>query len=249
MIKILSVVGSSRRKRAVNEVKKLNIKSWSFYDAIPVNDIEKYNSKFKKDSYIKSLSDEEKSCAISHYNIIVDNSTYVVFEDDFKLLKSCNLQCIVDEINNIAEPVVVILGHSKTSERDFWLQNLKQPLVNKKMFCCKTVGENYKINFYGAVGYLVNESFKQVVRKLDKIEWLADDWLKIKKITGCKIYHLKEKIIIEDINEQYVSSIGNKVHFRHDTRKKLLINLMKAFRAQFLFLLYKKYFDENSNNT
>lgn len=249
MIKILSVPGSPRRKQAEIEVKKLNIQSWSFYDAVSIDDIDNFVNDSKNNLNGKDITKVEKSCSISHYNMIKDQSTHIILEDDFKLIEYCELVCIVNEINKKDIPIVVILGHSKTSDRDFWMQKLKQPLINKRILCGKTVGENYKINFYGAVGYIINNKFKEAMAEVNEVHWLADDWLKIREIIGCDIYQLSDKIIIENLNDDYVSGLGNKIHFRHDSRKKILINLIKALRAQVLFLFNKRYFNENSNNT
>jgi GR25 family glycosyltransferase involved in LPS biosynthesis len=249
MIKILSQAYSVRRNKVLEKIICLGDSDWDFFDAIDANEIHNFDDNTSQKRYERQVSNPEKSCAVSHFKIITDDKTNLVFEDDFKLLTKVDFKEIVDQLNNLKHPAVLILGHSRTSPRDFWLQKLKQPLINKHLIANRVVGENYKINFYGAVGYAFNDEFKCMMRSVESVSWVADDWHTIKEISKCRIYQLWDKIIIEDIDETYLSSLENKVHFRHDSRKKIISNIFKALRAQLIYILNQKYFSYDSNHT
>lgn len=242
MIKIISMPHSSRRDLVTERAERYNLKGWEFFNALPISDLSHFDFDTSRTIYSEAVTSHEISCCLSHYRCISDESTHAIFEDDFKFLAVPPLYDLVAELNKLKKPVVLILGHAKTSPRDFWIQKLKQPLINRSKICGFDVGENYRINFYGAVGYVFNNEFKKKMKDVRSPFWRADDWLQISKMSGAVILQVREKFVIEDIDERYVSSLNNVVHYRHDTNDKLIINCLKAVRAQLIYLLHKRYF-------
>jgi GR25 family glycosyltransferase involved in LPS biosynthesis len=240
-IKVLGFKNSDRQK-----LTRKNLKGIPFELFEPITPDEKlFDYDKSKLWYVNNeLSKEEISCSISHYQIITGNKVDIILEDDalpIDLESFKELKYLKQFIETLSEPTVIIVGHSKVSKHDLFLQKLKQPLINQIKIKNYTIGENNKINYYGTVAYMFNTSFSNQLKTI-KCFWRADDWETIKNHTGCKIYHLRELLVLEDLKSMKISQVKNKIHSRHDFKNKPISNILKIIRAQVIYLLNKSYF-------
>jgi glycosyl transferase, family 25 len=240
-IKVLGFKNSNRKKLICK-----NLKGIPFELFEPVTPNERlFDYEKSKLWYVNNeLSQEEISCSISHYQIITGKKVDIVLEDDalpIELESFKALKYLKQFIETLTEPTVIIVGHSKVSKRDLFVQKLKQPLINQIRIKKYTIGENNRINYYGTVAYMFNTSFSNQIKTI-KCFWRADDWKTIKYNTGCKIYHLRDLLVLEDLKSMNISQIKNKIHSRHDFKNKPISNILKIIRAQVIYLFNKSYF-------
>lgn len=243
MLKVLSMRDSDRREMAFSRAKELLV-PFDFFEPVKILHAFQRESFEKRGLYESSMSDAEMSCSLSHHKIMSDFGTYFIFEDDFFVSQPIPFESIRCFLESTSKPTVVILGHSKTQPRDEFVQNLKQPLMNQIKLDRNVLGENYRINFFGTVGYAVNSAFKDKMRAVETVYWRADDWSEIQRITQCRILHVKQKFIYEDL-DVFGSSINNRIHFRHDFSKEPFLNLLKIIRAQIIRFVRPNYFLNN----
>jgi GR25 family glycosyltransferase involved in LPS biosynthesis len=240
-IKVLGFKNSDRK-----ELISKNLKGIPFELFEPITPDEKlFDYDKSKLWYVNNeLSQEEISCSISHYQIITSNKVDIILEDDALIIDCERFKKLIhlkQFIETIPEPTIIIIGHSKVAKQDLLVQKLKQPLINKIVIKKFLIGENNRINYFGTVGYIFNTMLANQLKSI-KPFWRADDWEIIRKTTGCKIYHLRDLLVLEDLKSINNSQIKNKLHSRHDLRKKTISNILKIIRAQVFYLFNKNYF-------
>jgi len=237
LARVISLPSSPRRDFVNKNRDKINV-GFEYFDAIRISkDGEDFDCIESMRVYEKVPKESEMSCALSHFECIKMTNVYCILEDDFLVNRRIDIRAIIDEIKKIDRPFVLILGHSKHNYKDNLILRLKQPLKNKRKLSNETIGTCNAVNYFGAVAYVFNDQFKNSMRKINKPYWVADDWKTIKKATNAEIYHLNCMAITENLNESYKSSIGNKVHFRHDFRKSPVLQTLKIIRAQLINIL------------
>lgn len=240
-IKVLGFLNSERQKLVQ---KNLDNISFEMFEPLKPSDKLFDTNKSKIRYPQKPMNDAEISCSLSHYQMISNGNTDLILEDDAIILDSekfKQVKLLREYIEKSNYPSIIILGHSKVAEKDLFVQKLKQPLVNRTKIQYFEIGENYRINYFGTVGYMFNSSFSKKLASL-KCDWRADDWNAITEMTKCKIYHLRNLLVLEDLKSIDNSQIENKLHSRHDFRKKPLTNLLKVIRIQIIYLFNKNYF-------
>lgn len=240
-IKVLGFLSSDRQHLVQKNLGKI---SYEMFEPITACD-KLFNLSESNILYSeKSMSAAEISCSISHYQMITERKTDIILEDDAIIInqeKFNQLEFLREYIETFEHPLIIILGHSKVSEKDLFLQKLKQPLVNRTRIKNFVIGENYRINYFGTVAYMFNTSFSNKLASF-KCHWRADDWDTITKLTNCKIFHLRDLLVLEDLTSINKSQIENKLHSRHDFRKNPISNLLKVIRIQIIYLLNKNFF-------
>lgn len=235
-IRVISLDDSILRKNISCYFSNIN-EEFEFFDAIRGNYKKIFDLESSFDKYKRVLSNGEIGCTLSHYYVIKDflldskKEWLIVLEDDAiptkdfsKFLNNFNLS-----VSNF--PLTYILGHSKTREKDVWVQRLKQPLSNKTNINGYYFGENKRINFCGTVSYMINRSAAELIAKNNSIYWVTDDWSFHEK-KGLRIYHPFSPLVYEDLSS--MSSTGNKVFYNHDIFNNPLLQVGSILKAQIL---------------
>jgi hypothetical protein len=137
---------------------------------------------------------------------------------------------------HIDRPLVIILGHSRTSPENLAVQYLKQPLKEPQSFIDNYIIGKISANFYGTVAYLANKKAIHIMSNIKHAYWCADDWNFYKAI-GIEIYNLRPPIAWE-MQRNNQSTIGNPPAIHHRlTLGSLLKELRAIVKAQFLRIL------------
>lgn len=216
IIRIISLQGSKRRNSA----------SWSnsdlpftFFDASSgISPGLTFHVDVAKLLYGRELTRGEIGCSISHRRVIKSLVNDIkgwacIFEDDalFSSITVLDFLRTLDSENHI-EPIVLILGHSKTVASNAWLQNLKQPRYESKYFGTTKFSKRFNANFCGTVAYCINEPAAQIICRMPDPFYLADDW-DIFSNAGINIFHADKPLVYEDLTE--ISTTGNTIKVLH----------------------------------
>ena len=171
--------------------------------------------------YGRKLHNGEFGCSLAHSRLIsnlsfISSDWNLILEDDAKLDND-----IFDFLHDLkaikkTEPTVILLGHSRTLKKYIFWQRLKHPLGNKIKIGKYIFGQNKWVNGcgVGTVGYVINSKGKEVMSKLPKNFWLADDWELFHK-AGISIYHPMTPLVWEDFLSKK-SKTGNSTKIHHN---------------------------------
>ncbi|WP_081000917.1 glycosyltransferase family 25 protein [Aeromonas caviae] len=235
-IYILSVKGSPRQAN----FKTFPFK-YSFFYAISLDQLDVFDDDASFNKYKRIVRNTEKSCTLSHISIAKDflgknHDWLIILEDDAVIVG--DFEKLLSSLDNhkFNRPTALIIGHSKTDPRFSIVQRLKQPLYNPFYIGDFRFGKK-EVNYIGTVSYILNYPAAQILAKMDRPYWVADDWIEIEK-KGINVFHIEENIIYENLDG--VSSTGNKVYIRHDIYKKPISNIMSIIYHQVKFFLKEK---------
>lgn len=242
MKKIVISLKNSERRQNFNKI--FAGFGHEYYDAtIPQDCDPRFDQFIAKSLYGRKLRNGEVGCTLSHFEIIKefsqsndDSQWLLLMEDDalpephFK--KFIDSFCQTIDTHDVI-PKVILLGHSKTSKKNLFMQRLTQPLVKTLIVDEFIFGQNKDISFCGTVCYLINKHAAQVLSECKKPYWMADDWTLFCQL-GINVLHPFKPLIYEDLS--YTSSTGNIVFQQHDffkrpktTLKEIIIGRCKFY--------------------
>ncbi|MCX2534400.1 glycosyltransferase family 25 protein [Plesiomonas shigelloides] len=237
------VVSLNNSERRVHFDKNFSDINYEYFNAIsPKDNDPRFDQFIARSLYGRKLRKGEVGCTLSHFEIINkfsvsnDNSDWVlIMEDD--ALPEPGFKKFIDYFHNNADipsgtPLVLLLGHSKTSKNKLFFQRLTQPLVNTLIIDDFVFGENKNISFCGTVCYMINKCAAKILAECKIPYWMADDWSLFHKL-GITVLHPVKPLIYEDLN--YASSTGNIIFHQHDffKRPKLTIKEIIIGRCKF----------------
>lgn len=239
-IHIIAMSDSKRRDRFKNFPYP-----FSFFDAYtkPVD----FNLKKAFSLYGRTLRKGEIGCTTSHYELYkrLHNTSafdwHLILEDDalveteFQSLYTNFTEAITGRALN-DKPLVLILGHSKTSKEFQWVQSLKQPMKTEISIDKHQFGEKY-VSLVGTVGYLINDKALKIILQNPPF-WLADDW-KVLNSLGIHILHIRKNLVYEEFDG--ISSTDNLIEVQHNIYKTPIKTAIKIILNRlFYFIGHKK---------
>ncbi|EJV9312367.1 glycosyltransferase family 25 protein [Vibrio vulnificus] len=237
-IRVVSLVDSKNRLPFSS---RFNPLEFEFFDALLGGRHKKsFNESLFQFKYNRVARDGEIGCTLSHYIIIkelieTNLESMIILEDDAIPVKEF-FDFYADLFLKNNKPSIFLLGHSKTREKDLWLQRLKQPLkevINLNGF---SFGINHRITECGTVGYIINRKAAEIISAYDSPYWLADDWKFFEEI-GIHVYHPVKPLIYEDLTT--VSTTGNAVCLNHSIYNKTLLQIGSVVKSRLFHYLNK----------
>lgn len=172
-ISIISMKDSPRRERFYDFPYPFD---WMDAHTEPTN----FDDKKAQVLYHRPLRRGEMGCTISHYELYRrllnhQNEWHLILEDDARLESSFAdfyQQC--QKVDLPHNPMVLIIGHSKTDPDLQWVQRLKQPMKTVLNIGHHQFGDKH-VSFVGTVGYLINRAVLVKILQ-QRPYWIADDW-------------------------------------------------------------------------
>ncbi len=237
------VVSLKKSGRRENFDKLFSGLGHEYFEAIvPENNDPRFEQFIAKSLYGRELRKGEVGCTLSHFEIIKkfcqvnDGSEWLlVMEDDalpekhfHKFMSSFHTSIGIHD--NI--PKVILLGHSKTSKKNIFIQRLTQPLAKKTVVNGFAFGQNKNVSFCGTVCYLINKQAACIISECKVPYWMADDWTLFCKL-GVSVLHPFVPLVYEDLS--YASSTGNVVFQQHDFFKRPKTTLKEIIIGQCKF--------------
>ncbi|WP_429121194.1 glycosyltransferase family 25 protein [Aeromonas allosaccharophila] len=228
---VVSLKNSERRE---NFDKLFSELGHQYFDAIvPQDNDPRFDQFIAQSLYGRELRRGEVGCTLSHFEIIknfsqsVDDSRWLlIMEDD--ALPEPQFQQFIDDFSKeccqLSEnPLVILLGHSKTSKKHLFVQGLKQPLANRITFSGHIFGQNKHVTRCGTICYLINKTAATTLSKPLNPYWLADEWALYSNL-GVVVYHPIKPLVYEDLS--YASATQNEVKYQHDFISRPLANIV-----------------------
>lgn len=241
------VISLNSKARYFNHFKDLQYYKPFFYTAVKPSSTSGYNVKKFYSLNGRNVSLGEIGCLKSHIDVNKlalrnkSSNWSLILEDDALIdyYKLNNLFSKINEINNY-HPIIILLGHSKTSKSNLVIQRLIQPLKNNIVLSDINFGQNTKINRCGTVGYLINDSASEIFLDFyNKFNFfLADDWKELQVYCPeLKLYHPYKPLIYEDLKKP--STTGNNLDIKHNIFSKNFFNIVGAIFKNQLYRLFR----------
>lgn len=185
----------------------------------------KFDLKLAQMIYPRELTPGEKNCARGHKKMweqaLNKPKKWQIFLEDDAIIDS-NFESVVEDIikYDSNKPTAIILGRSKTIHRNLWFENIKIPFSVQYKVGNIHLGEKEQ-NFFGTVGYMLNDAALKLLDELPYVFWKADDWTLFNNY-GLKILHLRKPCIWEDFMT-HESTTGNKNAAQHKLWTKSIL--------------------------
>jgi GR25 family glycosyltransferase involved in LPS biosynthesis len=197
--------------------------------------------------YGRKLHNGELGCSLAHSRLIsnlsfISSDWNLILEDDAKLDNDIFNFLYDLKAIKISQPTVILLGHSRTLKKNIFWQRLKHPLSNEMKIGKYTFGQNKWVNGcgVGTVGYVINSSCRDIINKLPKNFWLADDW-KFFHNAGISIYHPINPLVWEDFLAKE-SRTGNSIKIHHNfISSNILREFAEIIYARLRLLFYNDF--------
>lgn len=190
----------------------------------------------KATSMYGDVSQGMMNCALGHREIWnkLDSGEFVIFEDD-AILSSSFFE-VLDKLrlhyNDVKEPVIIIMGRSKTIPKYLWFENLKFPLRSLVETSGVILGSK-KQNFFGTVCYYGNQSAATILKDFpSNVGWKPDDWDYIASY-GLKILHLRYPIVWEDLLSESLTHSAREIQHNPFKIKRFIREWSSALKGQF----------------
>jgi len=241
MIEVISLEDSTL-KSSINE--QLKGADFVYLDAISDSGIieSSFDQYLATLIYGRTLRPAEMGCSLSHRtaikNFLKTNGDWrVILEDD--AIVTSGFLCFVEGLSEyeLSLPIMLVLGHSKTVQKNLWWQKIKQPFYEVIELNSLRFGTLPYTNFVGTVGYALNKNAAFIINNMPKTFWIADDW-RIFENAGIKVYHAATPLVFENLNSS--SSTANIVKPLHSLFSRGFFGeLWIAYRALMRRYIFK----------
>ncbi|RKF14387.1 glycosyltransferase family 25 protein [Alginatibacterium sediminis] len=212
-----------------------------FLNAVRGNPQNEFDNYVCQLTYGRKARDGEMGCTLSHVKAareFIASSGFqwcLILEDDAKLEDDALDSISAFESIESDDPLIYLLGHSKTDASNLTVQRLVQPFYSTHSIGTHQFGTN-GANRCGTVSYVMNRAAAELLARSPSIFWITDDW-QILKNMGIKVFHPKKPIVYEQVDGQ--SSTGNSVFIEHDFWKRPLLLSLVIVREQAKYWLYR----------
>lgn len=206
-----------RGKEARSRLRSLGIECSPVKAVFPLKDGKgDFSDKLFIERYGREALPGEIGCLLSHRRALEaflrsDDDWCIILEDDVKPTPQLG-ELLLSAPPSLKGAEMLLLGHSRTLQKNLWFQRLKQPLSETVSWGSIRFGLNEEINRCGTVGYAINREAASKWLSTGA-NYLTDDFEVLRNI-GVNVHHPFRPVVYEDLS--FESQIGNRPVVQHD---------------------------------
>ena len=237
MLSVISLDNSISDSIAFRDLRFVNV-NWYIGKPPRIDDIDtlKFRRRYTREYRLGEIGCRQSHLELAEQFLQSEADFHIVLEDD-AVFDSRFIEWLrAQGPCNKDEPTLILLGHSKTTEKNLFIQRLQQPLFRVKDVSGELFGRNTYINKCGSVAYCMNRSGAAEFLRVHNTNnfCLIDDYKIFKdERSTLEILHPLTPLVYENLNTP--SSVGNTVKIKHTFSLTTLYSIIKIQFIKFLF--------------